>query len=105
MPFNYPHDYSKQPFIAGCATLTHGEVVYVKGHCEQIIADYVPVERWDGATPTDEYVVDKYNNIDSYQKAINVDTYRIVMSYDPTINTQGINEGGIVPEETPSEVE
>lgn len=102
MPFNENWDVTQPPFVGGIATLTHEECLYVKGHCDEIIANYKPAYYWDNPTPTDDQVISAYNTIDGWRKAINGDTYNCLKGYDPTIHTLGINESGIVqPAEEP----
>jgi hypothetical protein len=105
MPFNENWNPSQPPFVAGIATLTHEECLYVKGHCEQIIATYQPANHWDNPIPSDDFVISTYNGIDGWKKAINGDTYSVLKGYDPEIHNLGINENGIVvPEEIVEEV-
>jgi hypothetical protein len=95
MPFN-TDDYTKPPYINGIMTLTNDECVKVKTKCQEIIDAYEPTNR--DPEPTMLYVVSTYNESNNYQEAINGNTYDIVMNYDPEVNTQGINENGIIPE-------
>jgi hypothetical protein len=95
MPFN-TDDYTQPPYINGIMTLTHDECVKVKTKCQEIIDAYEPTNR--DPEPTMIYVVSTYNESNNYQEAINGNTYDVVMNYDPEVNTQGINENGIVPE-------
>lgn len=95
MPFN-TDDYTKPPFIGGIMTLTNDETIKVKEGCQKAIDEFVP----DRYTPVfdDIYVVSSYNQSTDYKELINGDTYHTAMQYDAEINTQGINENGIVPE-------
>ena len=97
-------DYTKAPWAAGCMTLSNDEIIYVK----EAIAPFEEEYGTDVNT-----IVSKYNNLTGYEKAINGDTYAVIKSYDPAVNTLGINEFGIIQpeaqpeqptEETPSEV-
>jgi hypothetical protein len=87
-------DYTKAPWTSGVMTLTHEEVLHVLDVTGQIIADYQAAN--NGATPDDNtYVVPEYNKSD-WTKCVNGDTYAVIKSYDPAINTLGIDENGIV---------
>jgi hypothetical protein len=107
MPFN-PDDYTKAPWTSGIMTLTHEEVLEVKTACQTIIDNFEPNDIY--ASPDTQYVVSTYNKQD-WNKAINGDTYSVVMAYDPEYNTQGIDENGIVyseevaEEQTPADPE
>jgi hypothetical protein len=82
-------DFTKPPWVNGVAELTHDEVLFV-------IENIAPFEeQYGGDTNT---VIGKYNELTSYEKAINGDTYAVIKQYDPTVNTQGIDSNGIIPE-------
>ncbi len=98
MPFNTENDYTKPPYTNGIMTLTNDECLYVIEKCEEVAAAYKPEEPWEGPKPDKIYIISNYNRIDNWQKAINGDTYDCLQGYDPTVNTQGINENGIIPE-------
>ena len=94
-------DFTQPPWVAGCATLTHEEVVFVK----ETIAPFVEERPYD-----DFYAVSSYNNATAYEKAINGETYAVIKQYDVEINTLGIDGAGIIlpveePVETPVEGE
>lgn len=99
MPFN-ANDYNSPPWVAGVMTLTHEEVLEVKTACQEIIEAFVADQ--NTTSPDTQYVVSNYNKRD-WNKAINGDTYNVVMAYDPEYNTQGIDANGIVPESDPVE--
>jgi hypothetical protein len=82
-------DYTKAPWAAGCMTLSHDEVLFV-------IDALPPIE--EEFLPDTNMVISKYNNLTGYEKAINGDTYAEIKKYDPTVNTQGIDSNGIIPE-------
>ena len=90
-------DFSKAPWAAGIMTLSHDEVMFV-------IDALPPIE--EEFLPDTNMVISKYNNLTGYEKAINGDTYAVIKSYDPAVNTLGIDANGVVqpPEETPTEV-
>lgn len=99
-------DFKAAPWVSGCMTLSHEEVIHVQTVCAEIIAAF---EAENGYTPPDnEYVVPEYNKSD-WEKCVNGDTYAVIKSYDTTINTLGIDSNGIVQpleeptEETPTE--
>jgi hypothetical protein len=97
MPWNGPIggtdysncDFTKAPWQSGCMTLTHDEVLFV-------IENIAPFEEEYGSDTNT--IVSKYNNLTGYEKAINGDTYAVIKQYDPTVNTQGIDSNGIIPE-------
>lgn len=96
-------DYTKPPWVAGIAVLTHEQVLFVKEKCEAVIAAYVP-KIGESATPSDEYVQAEYNKLVNFEQAVNGQTFAVIKSYDPSINLLGIDEKGIVqPEEVPTE--
>lgn len=95
MPFNTAMDGTQPPFTNEIMTLTNDECVQVKTACQKIIDDFVPTV-WVSA-PDTQYVVGTYNKQD-WKKAVNGLTYELLEKYDPAVNTQGINENGIVPE-------
>lgn len=82
-------DFTKPPWVAGVAELSHEEVMFV-------IDALPPIE--EEFLPDTNMVISKYNNLTGYEKAINGDTYAVIKQYDPAVNTQGISENGIVPE-------
>jgi hypothetical protein len=85
-------DFNKAPWQSGVMTLSHDEVLFVK-------ENIAPFEEQYGTDVNT--IVSKYNNLTAYEKAINGDTYAVIKSYDPTVNTLGINENGIVQPEQP----
>lgn len=94
-------DFSAAPWNDGIMTLTHEEVLYVQTQCNAIVEAYMAAN--NGATPPDnEYVIPRYNEQD-WHYCVNGKTYAVLKSYDPTINSLGINENGIVTEEQPIE--
>jgi hypothetical protein len=88
-------DFTKAPFQAGVMVLTHEEVLFV-------IENIKPFEDQYGSDVNS--IVGAYNGLTSYEKAINGDTYSVIKGYNPEINTQGINAGGIIPEPVVEEV-
>jgi hypothetical protein len=78
-------------------TLTHEECIFVLEQCQVIIDNYDPADNFYQPI-TNDYVQVEYNRID-WTKGINGDTYAVLVGYDPEVNTLGINEHGIVPEE------
>lgn len=98
-------DFTKAPWVNGVMTLTHEEVLHVLEVTGEIIDSFVVANGYE--PPANEYVVPEYNKKD-WQYCINGDTYAVVKGYNPDVNTQGINEFGIVSEpvveEAPIEV-
>lgn len=95
MPFNST-DFQSPPWASGLMTLTHDEVVHVQTVAGEIEAEYKPEDNYYQPI-SDMYVQAEYNKVD-WTKGVNGDTYSVIKQYDPEVNTQGINESGIVPE-------
>ena len=93
-------DFKKAPWTAGVMTLTHTEVLHVLNKTKLIIDAFVEENGYQ--PPANEWVVPRYNELD-WTKCINGDTYAVIAGYDPLVHTLGINESGIVVEETPTE--
>jgi hypothetical protein len=93
-------DYSKPPWVAGVAVLTHEQVLFVQEKCEIVKAAYAP-KIGEPAEPSDEYVQAEYNKLVNFEQAVNGQTFAVIKSYDPTVNTLGIDENGIVQPEQP----
>ena len=94
-------DWNAGPWANKVCVLTHEECVYVITECNKIIADYQPSYDHGNPYPTDAYILDKYDNLDNWEKPIQGMTYDILKQYDPEINTLGINENGIIYPEVP----
>jgi hypothetical protein len=96
MPFNglTNGDFTKAPWAGGCMTLTHEECVFVLDKCQTIIDKYDPKNNQNQPI-SDTYVQSEYNKLD-WEKAINGDTYAVLLGYGE--NTLGIDENGIVQE-------
>lgn len=93
-------DFSRGPWTGGIMVLNHDEVVYVLTQLPAIIDGYTP-QQGDPVEPGDMYIHNTYNSdySNNWEKAINGDTFSVIKSYDPEVNTQGIDEQGIIPEE------
>jgi hypothetical protein len=90
-------DWTKAPWAAVCAELTHEEVLFVIEALPAIEAKYLP---------DTNMVIGQYNQLTGYEKAINGQTYPVIKQYDPLVHTLGINENGIIlPDETPIDTE
>jgi hypothetical protein len=94
-------DFSKPPWVAGIAVLTHEQVLFVQEKCEIVKAAYVP-KMGEPTEPSDEYVQAQYNELVKYEQAVNGQTFAVIKSYDPEVNTLGIDENGIVQPEQPT---
>ena len=93
-------DYTKPPWTGGVMTLTHAEVLHVIDKMKVLADAFVEANGY--YPPANEYLVPEYNKAD-WTKCINGDTYAVIRQYDPLVHTLGINESGIVVEETPTE--
>ena len=98
MPFNST-DFTKAPWAAGIMTLTHEECLHVLAAQQTIRDNYDPADNYNDPI-SDSYVQAEYNKID-WKKGVNGETFAVLMSYDPEVNTLGINEQGIVKPEEP----
>lgn len=99
MPWNGPIggtdysncDFTKPPWTNGIMELNHEEVMIV-------IEALPPIEAEFGTNTN--VVVGTYNQLTGYEQSINGDTYDCIKTYNPEVNTLGINEFGIIqPEE------
>lgn len=86
-------DYNAAPWNNEICTLTHDECV----ECKNAL---VPFQQQYGSDS--QMIVSGYDNSTNWAKPINGVTYDCLQKYDPSINTQGINTEGIVPEPDPS---
>jgi hypothetical protein len=80
-------DFTKAPWVAGVAELTHEEVLFV-------IKALPPIE--EQYLPDTNMVIGKYNQLTGYEKAINGETYQVIKQYDPLVHTLGIDANGII---------
>lgn len=80
-------DFTKAPWVAGIAALTHEEVLFVKEECAKIAV---------GHETDDFYIQSRYNELTKYEKAINGETYFCIKGYNPEVNTLGIDATGII---------
>lgn len=81
-------DLNAAPWVAGCMTLTHEEVLFVK-------ENIAPFEEQYGTDINS--IVGSYNDLTKYEKGINGDTYLMgIQPYDPAVNTLGIDSSGII---------
>lgn len=88
-------DFTKAPWVSGVMTLTHEEVLHVLEQTQIIIDAFVADKGYE--PPANEWVVPRYNELD-WAKCINGDTYAVIKSYNPEVNTLGIDANGIVQE-------
>lgn len=95
-------DFTKAPWASGILTLTDEECVYVIEKCKEVAENFEPSDVFPQLI--DSYIISNYNKIDNWEKAINGDTYNILLGYNPEVNTQGIDNDGIVPEPVIEEV-
>jgi hypothetical protein len=93
-------DWTKAPWAPVIAVLTHEQVLFVQEKCEIVKVAYVP-KIGEPAEPSDEYVQAEYNKLVNFEQAVNGQTFAVIKSYDPNVNTLGINENGIVQPEQP----
>jgi hypothetical protein len=100
-------DFSKPPWTAGLAVLTHDEVCYVQDTIENEIRPNYKPQIGEPAEPSDFWLQSEYNKFVKWEKGINGDTYGAIKGYDRTAHVLGINESGIVQpiEEKPQESE
>jgi len=98
-------DFTQGPWTNGTImTLNHDECLHVIQGCQTVVDNYDPNQNY-GDPISDTKIHSGYNKID-FHYAINWDTYLTIKNYDPTINTLGINETGIIqpePEPQPEE--
>lgn len=90
-------DFTKVPWVSGVMTISHDDVVWVKEEIEKIVENYDPSTN-DYQPISDMYIVARYCELTAYEKGINGETYDVIKTYNPEVNTQGINEHGIIPE-------
>lgn len=89
-------DFTKAPWVAGIAELTHDEVLFVITTCAEVAV---------GHENDDFYIQSRYNEYTNYEKAINGETYFCIKGYNPEIHTFGIDANGIVLEAPESPIE
>jgi hypothetical protein len=82
-------DFNQAPWNNGICVLTHDEVIFVIEALPEIEAEYLP---------NTDMVISKFNALTAWEKCINGVTYAVIKGYNADLNSQGINESGIVPE-------
>jgi hypothetical protein len=94
-------DFSKPPWTAGIAVLTHEEVIFVQDTIETEIRPNYEPQIGEPLEPSDFWLQSEYNKFVKFEKGINGDTYAVIKGYDREIHLLGINASGIVAEEEP----
>jgi hypothetical protein len=94
-------DFSKPPWVAGIAELTHDEVVFVQDTIENDVRPTYQPQIGDPTEPSDFWLQSQYNIYTQWEKPINGDTYFCIKGYDRSVNTNGINANGIIQPEPP----